>query len=59
MRERPTEAKEICSRCQVILECRAANDEAEGDLSKSYLFGVYGGETVEERLERRRSSPVR
>jgi WhiB family redox-sensing transcriptional regulator len=45
-------ARAICSRCPVLEDCRAWNDKAEGRSVR--LFGVYAGESPQERVARRR-----
>jgi WhiB family transcriptional regulator, redox-sensing transcriptional regulator len=46
------EARAICARCPVMLDCRRACDRAEGHATR--LFGVFGGESPRERAARRR-----
>jgi hypothetical protein len=40
-----------CAICRVRIECRSWADESEG--ADSYVFGIYGGETPEQRKARR------
>ena len=44
----------ICSNCRVMQECRISCDTEEGRYSQ-YAYGVRGGETADERKQRRRS----
>ncbi|MGQ0847487.1 MAG: WhiB family transcriptional regulator [Sporichthyaceae bacterium] len=47
---------EFCRlRCPVMLECRSEFDRIEASRSANRTHGVVGGETVEERIARRRS----
>jgi len=50
------EAKATCGRCSVVAECRSATDRIERwGINPSDLHGVFGGETVAERVKRRRA----
>jgi hypothetical protein len=50
-------AKEVCAICPVRQECRDECDEMEERLSDQYKhnYGIYGGETPNERKARRRN----
>lgn len=49
-------AKQVCSRCPVLELCKAANDEAEEgvQLNRTRLYGVVAGESVQDRIARRK-----
>lgn len=49
-------AKAVCARCPVIAECRDLADRLEGRKGKGEIYGVWGGESVTERLRRRRTA---
>lgn len=44
----------VCSRCPVVDECRAYSDRLESYRRSQDLTGVFAGETVQDRLSRRR-----
>lgn len=46
-------AKQVCATCPVLTECRDWCDAIERDRSRSMNFGVYGGETPDDRHARR------
>jgi hypothetical protein len=48
------EAKRICSQCPERKPCQRYADAAEADIPPSCWSGVWGGETPEERRERRK-----
>jgi WhiB family transcriptional regulator, redox-sensing transcriptional regulator len=48
-------AKALCAACPVIEQCRAAFDVMEHGMTSS-IYGVVGGETVIERVMRRRAA---
>jgi hypothetical protein len=54
-----TKAKGICARCPVLEDCRRWNDHVEGGGVGSRggggLHGVFGGESPQERVARRRA----
>lgn len=55
--ENANRISEFCrTRCPVIDECRAEFDRIEGSHCRQHLHGVVGGETVEQRIARRRST---
>lgn len=51
-------AKQVCSRCPVLEQCAAANEVAEeGDpLIRTRLYGVVAGESVQDRIARRKAA---
>lgn len=57
--EHGLQAIRICRACPVIMECRAFGDRAEAGNNKDGTHGILGGETVKERLTRRRSMAER
>lgn len=46
----------VCSHCPVVDECRAYSDRLEGYRGPLVLVGVFAGESVGERVSRRRES---
>ena len=46
----PTIALEVCRHCPVIVACRA---DADANETPSSTFGVRGGETEQQRIDRR------
>ena len=44
----------VCSRCPVVDECRAYSDRLEGYRGPLELVGVFAGESVGDRVSRRR-----
>jgi hypothetical protein len=46
------DAKAICAGCPVVADCRAMADWAERGLPRSYVFGVFAGESPLERIRR-------
>jgi WhiB family transcriptional regulator, redox-sensing transcriptional regulator len=48
-------AKGICGRCFVQTDCLLVADALEGGLGPKMVYGIWGGLTPEERLERRRT----
>ena len=46
----------VCSQCPVVDECRAYSDRLEGYRGPLELVGVFAGESVGERVSRRRES---
>ena len=48
----PVPAQAICANCPVLAQCRAYADRMEG--ASQWIHGVWGGESVELRLARRR-----
>lgn len=49
-------AKRICRTCPVLEHCRALADACETNPSTAYLVGIFGGESVTERRQRRRQT---
>jgi hypothetical protein len=47
------QAVSVCRRCPVLAQCREWNDEIEGERPAEYLSGIYAGETVTARVDRR------
>ena len=47
------DARAVCGRCEVIEECRAMVDRAEGGLPRGYISGMFAGESPTERIRRR------
>ena len=52
-------AKGICERCFAQADCLSIADAMERDLGPKMVYGVWGGLTPEERIERRRAGPPR
>lgn len=50
---RIAQAKAICAGCPVLFDCRAHGERVEAELARGDWHGVFGGETVDDRLERR------
>lgn len=52
------EGKALCERCPVLEQCREDAEwaEAASPLSRTRLYGVVGGETVVERIARRKAA---
>jgi hypothetical protein len=50
-------AKMVCDGCPVLEQCREANDQAEAgeQLNRTRLFGVVAGESVTDRIARRKA----
>ena len=44
----------VCSQCPVVDECRAYSDRLEGYRGPLELVGVFAGESVRDRVSRRR-----
>jgi len=58
-RKQIDEARAICATCPVLSVCRDYVDVIEADIPRSYLFGIFAGETPNERWRRRRQeSPL-
>lgn len=53
--ERATQAKKICARCPVLQNCRQYVDSLE---SENLPWGVWAGETAQERQARRAQTPT-
>ena len=51
------DAKRICKTCPVLNQCKQWGDETETNFEVGQLYGVIGGETVIERLNRRPTRP--
>ena len=51
-------AKRVCAECPVIEKCRALNDAIEIGISRNAYIGLWAGETIPERMERRRREAV-
>lgn len=49
-------AKGICGRCFAQADCLLMADAMERDLGPKMVYGVWGGLTPDERIERRRAS---
>jgi hypothetical protein len=51
-------AKMVCDGCPVLDLCREANDQAEAgvQLNRTRLFGVVAGESVSDRIARRKAA---
>jgi WhiB family redox-sensing transcriptional regulator len=52
------EARAVCGKCPVLLQCRDYVDAMEEGLGRSYLFGIFAGETGADRWRRRRAGPI-
>lgn len=48
-------AKALCASCPVRQACRQAADDAEGVKyqNRLFIYGIFGGETPQERIDRR------
>ena len=49
-------AKGVCDRCYVQRDCLSVADAMERNLGPKMVYGIWGGLTPDERIERRRAS---
>jgi hypothetical protein len=47
------EARAICAECPVLSTCRETNDAQENNGEPLHIFGMFAGETPDERINRR------
>lgn len=52
-------AKQVCDTCPVVEQCRALNDAIEDGHSKNQYIGIWAGETIPERMKRRKEEGVK
>jgi WhiB family redox-sensing transcriptional regulator len=48
-----SQALKVCATCPVIQQCRGLVDRIEYGIADQYKWGIWAGETVKERINRR------